>query len=109
MVREFAVPITCKGKISAQTAHGGDDIPKPNVSKYKMRPTNAIIPPKSCPAFYKNMPADITSIHRAMNGNVRSITYRLPSLSINKIERIDPIAFVVDSGTFKIKAVRSSE
>ena len=40
--RLFAVPITCKGYISAFTVHGVDDIPILNEAKKRMIPTNAI-------------------------------------------------------------------
>ena len=85
--KEFAVPMTCKGYISALIVHGGELMPNEKNSKKKATPKAAMTPPnvyvssgRSSPLYA--MPKAVISQHKAMNGRVRKMIYRLPSLSM---------------------------
>ena len=109
VVRELAVPTTCKENISAQTVQGVDAIPIPKANKNPIVPKKAKYPPKE--SFFVfvdskiNMPEARTSQAKTTKGKVLSMTYLLPSLSIVSNDRIVLNAFIADSGMFKIKPV----
>ena len=100
---ELAVPITWSGYISELIVQGVELMPKAKQRRNSEIPIVAIRPPYWAVSLASSiaeplyaMPMAVMSQARAAKGIERRIMYLLPSLSMKKIARMVPKAFISD-------------
>ena len=108
---EFAVPMTCKGYISALIAQGVDETPMAKLSKNISSPRKLNLPPSAYASLYavKAIPEATTSQATATNGSVLSSMNLLPSLSMRNAEKRVPRALTEARGMLRRRALSSGE